>query len=93
MLTVLNHTSIDSINSQPNNNSTHFQIHKIIKYPSLKLWTSNKKAYKILQMLEVQFEAHTHTQTKLKNKPKKKRKNEKDHIFILTWQLISKQKV
>lgn len=85
-LTVLNHTSIDSINSQPNNNSTHFQIHKIIKYPSLKLQTSNKKAYKISQTLEVQFEAR-------KKKGKQKLENNKKKITFGTWQLISKQKV
>jgi len=81
-LTVLNHTSIDSINSQPNNNSTHFQIHKIIKYPSLKLQTSNKKAYKISQTLEVQFEAKTkEKKTKKLKKKKFKKIQKKNHIL------------
>lgn len=54
-LTVLKHTSIDSINSQPNN--THFQIHKSSSIQVLSYAHQNKKAYKISQTLKSSFKA------------------------------------
>ena len=77
LLTVLKHTSIDSINSQPNNN-THFQIHK-------------SSSIQVLSYGH-QIKRHTKYRRRWKSSLKQKNKRKKINITFWTWQLISKQR-